>query len=275
MNKPKYLYPYWGSEHLDPGAFLELTVSNGFDGIEINIPRDPGFEASFKETLRAIRRKNPHFICGLQQVFGVKAEAPQDYLKKVMKRLADLAQYDPSFINSHTGKDYYSFSDNCKIIDAIEEFSQKQKIPVYHEIHRGRFTFHSSSTLKYLEVFPNLKFVGDLSHWCAVSESMLQDQEDIVSRILPKIFHIHARVGHEQSPQVTNPFTPEWSAHLDRFVKWWQAIVAYHSKYMTLSITPEFGPFPYMPTMPFTGEPLAAQSELNIKMKEYLKTVLP
>ena len=274
MNTPKYLYPFWGSEHLDLGTFLDLTLSNGFDGIEINVPRDPVFEASFNETLNAIRRENPHFICGVQQVFGIKAEAPQDYLGKVMKRLEDLVQYRPSFINSHTGKDYYSFSDTCKIIEAIEEFSQKRKIPVYHEIHRGRFTFHSRSTLKYLEVFPNLKFVGDLSHWCTVSESMLQDQEDIVSRILPKIFHIHARVGHEQSPQVNNPFAPEWRAHLDRFVKWWQAIAEYHSKYREISITPEFGPFPYMPSMPFTREPLGNQSELNIKMKAYLKTVL-
>ncbi len=274
MNTTRYLYPYWGSEHLDPWAFLDLTIANGFDGIEINVPRDPVFESSFNQTLHAIRQENPRFICGLQQVFGVKAEVPQEYLGKVMQRLEDLVQYRPSFINSHTGKDHYSFSDNCKIIEAIEEFSQKQKIPVYHEIHRGRFTFHSSATVQYLEVFPNLKFTGDLSHWCVVSESMLQDQEDIIAQVIPNIYHIHARVGHEQSPQVNNPFAPEWTTHLNRFVKWWQGITDHHSKHREMSITPEFGPFPYMPDRPFTREPLGDQSELNIKMKAYLKTVL-
>ncbi|UOY06823.1 hypothetical protein L0P88_23260 [Muricauda sp. SCSIO 64092] len=274
MDNIKYLYPYWGSEHLPPDAFLDLTIAKGFDGIEINIPQNPAFETSFFESLTALRQEKPEFICGLQQVLGSKGETPQDYLDNVLDRLDNLVRYSPSFINSHTGKDHYSFSDNCKIIDAIEEFSQKHRIPIYHEIHRGRFTFHGRSTLPYLEVFPQLKFVGDFSHWCTVSESMLEDQEAIISKVVPKIYHIHARVGHAQSPQVNNPFAPEWKAHLDQFVKWWQAIVDHHSRYREISITPEFGPFPYMPSMPFTKEPLANQSELNNKMKDYLKMAL-
>ena len=40
------------------------------------------------------------------------------------------------------------------------------------------------------------------------------------------------------------------------------------------TITPEFGPFPYMPQEPFSKEPLANQKEINIKMRDYLKTRL-
>ncbi|UJH68898.1 sugar phosphate isomerase/epimerase family protein [Allomuricauda sp. SCSIO 65647] len=274
MNTIKYLYSYWGSEHMRPKEFLALVISNGFDGIEINLPKDIEFERNFHEALNAVRQVNPSFSCGLQQVLGVKKETPEEYLDIVLKRLDRLVPYNPTFINSHTGKDHYSFSQNCKIIEAIEEFSIQHNIRVYHEIHRGRFTFHSLSTLKYLDVFPNLKFVGDLSHWCVVSESMLQDQADIIDKIIPRIRHIHARVGFEQSPQVNDPFVPEWKAHLDQFVKWWQSIVDHHLPYRDMTITPEFGPFPYMPTMPYTKEPLAKQSRLNMKLKEYLKTSL-
>jgi sugar phosphate isomerase/epimerase len=271
----KYLCPYWGSEDSKPNTFINYVKEEGYDGIEINIPDDTIFENNFYDALNKVRIESPNFICGLQQVYGIKKETPQKYLEKILKRLKGFVHYRPNFINSHTGKDHFSFSDNCKIIDAIEEFSVKHNIPIYHEIHRGRFTFHSLSTLKYIEVFPNLKFVGDLSHWCVVSESMLQDQEEIINKIIPKIRHIHARIGFEQSPQVNNPFAPEWSEHLKIFTTIWKDIINYHQKRTNqFSITPEFGPFPYMPQVPFTKEPLANQKTINIKMKEYLKSQL-
>jgi hypothetical protein len=271
----KYLCPFWGSEDYQPKTFIDYVKNEEYDGIEINIPKDELFETNFYNVLNEIRRERPEFICGVQQVFGIKKETPQEYLHKVLKRLSDMVRYQPDFINSHTGKDYYSFSDNCKIIDAIEEFSMKSGIPVYHEIHRGRFTFHAQSTLRYLDVFPRLKFVGDFSHWCVVSESLLYDQEEAIERMIPHIAHLHARIGTEQASQVNNPFAPEWSRHLERFTTIWKDILLYKKKRRKqLTITPEFGPFPYMPQAPFTQEPLSNQRELNIKMKDYLKLQL-
>ena len=37
------------------------------------------------------------------------------------------------------------------------------------------------------------------------------------------------------------------------------------------TITPEFGPFPYMPQEPFTRKPLSNQWEINLQMKNYLQ----
>lgn len=76
MHTTKYLYPFWGSEHLQPSDFFETLSSKGFDRIEINIPKDPVFETAFYDTLYSLRQENPDFICGLQQVFGVKNEPP-------------------------------------------------------------------------------------------------------------------------------------------------------------------------------------------------------
>lgn len=271
----KYLCPFWGSEDHQPNTFIEYVKNEEYDGIEINIPKDEVFETNFYIVLNEIRREHPEFICGVQQVFGIKKETPQEYLDKVLKRLSEMVRFQPDFINSHTGKDYYSFSDNCKIIDAIEEFSIKSGIPVYHEIHRGRFTFHSQTTLRYLDVFPRLKFVGDFSHWFVVSESLLDDQEEAIERMIPHIAHLHARIGTEQASQVNNPFAPEWSQHLERFTTIWKDILDYKKKRRKqFTITPEFGPFPYMPQAPFTQAPLSNQRELNIKMKDYLKSQL-
>ena len=103
---------------------------------------------------------------------------------------------------------------------------------------------------------------------------MLQDQEHIFEKIIPHIKHIHARVGFEQAPQVNNPFAPEWKTYLEQYLHWWQRVINEHLALDTFSITPEFGPYPYMPQAPFSKEPLANQQELNVTMKAYLESRL-
>lgn len=274
MDRINYLYPFWGSETEAINVFIDNAISHGFNGIEIHIPKHNDFENTLVKKVETIKQHLPEFILVPQQVTGVKQETPNNYLSGVMEHLEQLKRFHPTFINSHTGKDHYSFSDNCRIIEAIETFSIKNKVKVYHEIHRGRFTFHSATTLKYLEKFPELKLVGDLSHWCVVSESMLEDQAAIIEKVIPHIHHIHARVGFEQAPQVNHPFAPEWESKRQLFLAWWQQIVDHHHKKNSISITPEFGPFPYMPQSPFDQKPLAQQQELNLEMKLYLQAHL-
>lgn len=274
MKKINYLYPHWGSDNLSASDFFELVKIKGFQGVEINLPEDETFEKEFLRGLEKSREQNPNFICVLQQVLPVKLETVEAYILNVLTQLERMLPYYPNFINSHTGKDHFSFKDNCLVIEAIEDFSKQNNIPVFHEIHRGRFTFHSGTTLSYLDKYPQLKLVGDLSHWCVVSESMLQDQEHILEKIIPHIKHIHARVGFEQAPQVNNPFAPEWNTYLEQYLLWWQRIIKEHISLDTFSITPEFGPYPYMPQSPFSKKPLANQQELNVTMKTYLESRL-
>lgn len=271
MDRIDYLYPFWGSETETIDEFVCHALNQGFNGIEIHIPEESHFEKTLVDTVENIKKTHPDFIFAAQQVTGIKLQTPEEYLSKVMQRLEQIKHFSPNFINSHTGKDHYTFSENCRIIDAIQTFSLKNNIEVYHEIHRGRFTFHSATTLAYLEKFPELKLVGDLSHWCVVSESMLEAQASIIKEVIPHIHHIHARIGFEQAPQVNNPFAPEWASKLKIFLHWWQQILDFHKNKNSMGITPEFGPFPYMPQSPFDQKPLASQKQLNLKMKLYLQ----
>ena len=107
-----------------------------------------------------------------------------------------------------------------------------------------------------------------------VSESLLEDQEEAIQKAIPHVLHLHARVATEQASQVNNPFAPEWANHLERFTNIWQNVVSYHKDKEQFSITPEFGPFPYMPQEPFTQKPLSNQEGINTKMRDYLKTHL-
>ena len=85
--------------------------------------------------------------------------------------------------------------------------------------------------------------------------------------------HIHARVGHTQGSQVPDPRAPEWKDNLDRHISWWDQIIEKNKKrgLEEFTISPEFGPYPYMLPMPLTQQPITSQWDVNLFMKELLK----
>ncbi len=271
--KVLYICPAWGQEKSSVCDLLERVINEGYDGIEMNVPEDDEYLKHFFARLDFIRESiKPDFVFVAQQVLPPATESANDYRKRMAKRLRVLAELKPDFINSHTGKDYYSFDDNCRIIEEACNISSATGVPILHETHRGRFSFQLSTIVEYLDKFPEMELVGDFSHWCTVSESLLQDQLCSVDRVIPHVTHIHARVGFEQGPQVNDPFAPEWHHHLETFVGWWKRIIEarYRKRCPVTTVTPEAGPPPYMPLQPFTCEPLGDQWSINSKMKELL-----
>lgn len=263
-----YIFPHWGQKGKPIPQLIEKVKAAGYTGMEINVA-STGVECA--DLVDALKDNGLIFIA--QQWLPPLTETVDEHLYRFEKNLETIAELKPHFINSHTGKDFFSFIDNCKVILKADEFTRRTGVDIYHETHRGRFAFHSGSILPYLETFPGLKFTADLSHWCTVSESLLQDQQAIIDVLIPKVKYIHARVGHEHSPQVNDPKAPEWGGHVQRFLTWWDAIVEHNftAGNSEMFICPEFGPVPYMPTMPYSREPLADQWELNDWMMNLLR----
>ena len=256
----KFIFPHWGQKGQPIAELVAKVKAKGYDGIEINTA------ATVEETpelVKALKDNGMTFVA--QQWLPSQIETAAQYLARFEKNLHYISELRPQFINSHTGKDYFSFEDNCKVLDLAADFTHKTGIDIYHETHRGRFPFHTASTAPYLEAYPDLQFTDDFSHWCTVSESMLSDQPGIMEAVVPRVKYIHARVGFEHSPQVNDPRAPEWQAHVDRFLGWWDAIAAHQFEQgaTELYICPEFGPPPYLPVMPYSREPLADQWEIN------------
>lgn len=268
----KFVCPYWGKEGTLASDFLRSVLQEDYDGVEINMPDEPDFINEFQVELDYVRKTNDRFIFIAQQVLPLRPESVSDYINRLKRRLVNLVELKPNFINSHTGKDYFSFDDNCRIIELVENISQKSGVPILHETHRGRFTFHAASLLPYLYRFPKLRLTADFSHWCTVSESLLDDQQEILEKVIPFVHHLHARVGYEHSPQVNDPFAPEWKSTFETFVGWWKKVIkAGNVTEDFFTICPEFGPAPYMPTMPFTQKPLGDQWKINVRIKDYLQ----
>lgn len=270
----KYICPYWGAEKDSAETFVDRVLSEKYEGIEINLPPLTSiFTENFIAEIEDILSTDKDFVFILQQLTAPENESVDNYIKKMEKSFSELASFQPSFINSHTGKDYYSFDDNCRVIEACLNFSIKKNVRILHETHRGRFSFHAATLLPYLKKFPEMELVGDFSHFCAVSESLFQDQEDIIQQIIPHVSHIHARIGHEQGPQVNDPAAPEWQNHFNWFASWWQEIIIKKEEqgWNSFTITPEHGPYPYMPQAPYTKHPLSIQWDNNVYIKNILE----
>jgi hypothetical protein len=123
---------------------------------------------------------------------------------------------------------------------------------------------------------PDLKLAADFSHWCCVHESLLEDQEPALASAIQRSFHLHARVGHPEGPQVSDPRAPEWQPAVEAHLAWWQRIVDHRRRdgAELLTVCPEFGPPDYMPTLPYTRQPVADLWELNCHMKRLLESRL-
>src|SRR5690349_6504105 len=76
---------------------------------------------------------------------------------------------------------------------------------------------------------------------------------------------IHARVGYSQGPQVPDPAAPEYKEELLRHEEWWDTIVraAFKRGEKEFFLEPEFGPPPYLHTLPHTNVPVADLWSVN------------
>lgn len=259
--------PKWGSEVLSWDAFCQQVKDAGYDGVEAGISID---EADNADMQLALDKYDLPLIGQYYQSFEKDFEAHKASYKK---HLYHIARFNPTKIDAQTGKDYYSLEQNSELFDIAFAFTQETGIAVAHETHRNKALYSAFATRHILQNIPSLCITADFSHWCNVSESFLEDQQEAIDLAAQHAVHIHARVGHTQGPQVTDPRLPEWQPALQHHLRWWQGIVDFQKKMGTevFTITPEFGPAPYMPHVPHTLQPLANQWEINKWMMEYLK----
>lgn len=260
--------PHWGSNELAPQVFIDRVLAAGFDGIEMSLPLDPVQRGDWLARIRA---------AGLQliaqqweTVFHPQFAAHRDALAQYLDNACGA---QPLFVNSHTGKDFYSTEQNLELIALADTIAAKHGVPVYHEIHRSRFSGHPMLLLPYLYRLPALELTADLSHWCCACESLLEDQPETLAATIAHVRHIHARVGHAQGPQVGDFRAPESAAALAQHLGWWDRIVQARKEAgaQRMTLTPEFGPVPYTPTVPYTGAEVSNAWELNVAMLALLR----
>ena len=270
MLRISYFHGMWGMSLPTLEANLRRIRAGGFDGVEMGVPED-GTE----------RRELGVLLEGLGLALiaqqWTRGSSPREHAESFEAQYRRAIELRPLLVNSHTGKDHYATAENLQVFRRARRLEEELGIPVVHEVHRGRATFSTTATAALLEQMPELKLAADFSHWCCVHESLLEDQGPLLERAIERSFHLHARVGHPEGPQVSDPRAPEWQQALEAHLGWWQRIVdrRRQDNAELLTICPEFGPPDYMPTLPYTRQPVADLWEINCHMKQLLEKRLP
>lgn len=225
----------------------------GYDGVEYAITSDTD-----SHTLdRVWNLAEQHQLLMIPQHFDTTTPDFNKHMDLYASWLERVQQYPSVKINSQTGRDVFSLEQNLSLIELAGP-------EVVHELHRGKFSFAAHVTKAYFEVKADFKITFDISHWISVAESFLEDQQEAVQLAIERAGHIHARVGFPEGPQIPDPRMPLWFDVVRIHLDWWSQIVNRYGEDEVLTITPEFGPFPYL-----THD--LSQWDINLYMMQLLK----
>lgn len=265
--KLKVLATNWGFDGT-MDAFCAKAKKEGYNGIENWWPENKNEQDEMFAALK-MHKLEIGFLYGAWQT------NPAEHLshfKKVMDDIAKQKIQSPLYINLHSGRDYFSFDDNKKFIECTNALAKDTGIPIYHETHRGRMLYAAHVAKDFIHKYPELKLTLDISHWCNVHESLLDDQPETIELALQRTEHIHARIGYAEGPQVNDPRAPEWEGTVKQHFAWWDKVVERKKKNgETMTFLTEFGPPLYMPTLPYTLQTVSNQWDINVYMLQLLR----
>lgn len=245
----------WG---VDQSRDLEHHVSRwrnvGYEAIETSI--EFGANPAFAELL--VKSGEFRFIAQIFSNEFMPGGTVSEHLESLKRQVELYLPHKPMFFNAHSGSDGWSRTEAEDFYGVALELEKRYDVIICHETHRGRYFGTPWNTRPILETYPDLKLTCDLSHWVCVAERLLPDCADIIRLAAKHCHHLHARVGHEQGPQVSDPRAPEWANHLAVHEGWWDLIWASQEErgMKTSTLVPEFGPGPYATELPYTRQPI-------------------
>ncbi len=263
----KILATNWGFDG-SMDSFCQKVKKEGYDGIEVWWPGDSNQQ---NELFTALKKYSlaVGFLCGGHQS---TAKEHLETFKSALNAAAFNSAQKPLYINCHSGRDYFSFQENKAFIDLTTSVAKQSGVLICHETHRGRMLYSAPVSKEFIIKNPELRLTADFSHWCNVSESLLEGQDDTVNLALSRTDHIHARIGYAQGPQVNDPRAPEWDQAVKKHLAWWDKVVEMKKKNGTgITFLTEFGPVDYMPALPYTRQPVADQWAINVHMLKLLR----
>ncbi|GMF42632.1 unnamed protein product [Phytophthora fragariaefolia] len=235
----------------------------GFDGIEASLG-DLEALGGTSVVLPSLAENELELIVGVYsgwvdyepQNLYQQFEGVESHVQRFREQLETVANFSqrPVRINAHSGSDHWRPNEQREFLSRAHKIERQLGCDdiLAHETHRGRMFYSPWSTLPLLEEFPSLKLTLDFSHWCVVTERLLdapEDNEWLLKNVVTRVRHVHGRVGTEQAAQLPYPHDAELSRHeVERFQRLWNAIWSKRSADGESStFTPEYGPIPYAP----------------------------
>jgi hypothetical protein len=225
-----------------------------------------GFERSLEENVEMIRgagfagvsadfrdRDFVRRLSGLLKAGGMRAEG-QCFPKTVdeLKPVLDIsAEFGVHHVDIQPDVRPRRLQDCIPLIEGWRRLSEEVDFPVYIETHRDRMTTDLYFTLDLLDCFPDLKLLGDLSHFLVGREfawPVSDENHQMIHRILDHSWAFHGRVASREQVQIEISF-PHHRMWVDLFLGWWEyGLMSWRKRAGAdddLAFICELGPKPY------------------------------
>lgn len=267
----KFFCPRWGFETISWDVFLKQVKKANYAGIEWFPFAE---KTDYNEVLGLLEYYDLDFaiVMAVTKPYHTFEQYLQSLRHDLRRLLAIRDEYKiPIFVSAQTGREFFDYPQIKQCLAICDQLELEFKTPIYQETHRNKWSFAAHTVAPVLDKHTNLKLTLDVSHWFCVSESYLEDQQPAVNKAIAHTKHIHARVGHTQGPQVWDPALPEYAEALEAHLQIWDQWVARMRKTNTsITITPEFGPTPYLTKGNRTSSLRDEQWRVNLWMKDFL-----
>eukprot|EP00742_Colponemidia_sp_Colp-10_P004550 GILJ01004856.1.p1 GENE.GILJ01004856.1~~GILJ01004856.1.p1 ORF type:complete len:288 (+),score=17.55 GILJ01004856.1:23-886(+) len=254
----------WGLEGQPLEVLFPQLKSLGYDAIEASLGdiKYPDCE----RFMTLLEDNQLSYIAGIYTSWvdyenGWEDKPVSEHVRMFEEQLKIAKSLNPLHINCHSGQDSWTLEQSKEFFSQVLEIEKRLAVTVSHETHRGRILYNPWTTLQLIEQFPDLKLTADVSHWVVVCERLLDGAFDQTwwPKVAERVYHIHARVGYAQHAQVTDPSAPEHVEDVAAHERIWEMFWSAQSRRGATcsTLTPEYGPPPYMQTSAFLQTPVS------------------
>jgi hypothetical protein len=244
MQRLLVLQSLWAMERRHTDGFertleenVEMIVGAGFDGVSANYSD------------RAAVRRLTDLLKPLHKVAeGQCFPKTVDDLKPVLETAA---KFGVHHIDLQPDARPRRLEECVPLIEGWSRLAEEVDFPVLVETHRDRMTTDLFFVLDLLDRFPDLKLLGDISHFFVGREfawPVPEEGQAQIHRVLDNTWAFHGRVASREQVQIEISF-PHHKMWLDLFLDWWE--YGFRSwrrragEDETLAFTCELGPKPY------------------------------
>lgn len=244
---------------------LQACQAGRFDGIEAPSPLEAQARRELRERLDGANAAFIAEVCTAGSYVPRRDAGVEEHGESFRQGVERAVEMGALFVTSMAGCDAWSVDQSVQFFGAADDVAREHGVVASFETHRGRSLYNPWTTRDVLRQLPKLRITCDFSHWCVVCERLVDSEAEALALCFERAHHIHARVGYEQGPQVSDPSAPEYLDALQAHERWWSAIWEAHKQQGRAfsTMTPEFGPDGYLHQLPHTQMPVADLKAVN------------